>query len=251
MQLAIITPIKMLEPIQHEFMPTYHLVLTQYYLKSDTYRAFYLKRRSFGDFLILDNGAAEVKEGLTSEDVMRVARELRPNLVVAPDNIYQKDETLDRTAIFITLYADELHKQGTGIMAVPQGANPREWRQCFLAFNRMPEISWLGISMFYAPKFNGRRFNVLSAIEAEVRKPCHLLGLWNNPQDLLAEKAFPFVKGIDTAKAIEFASEGLRLSEWKHHKHIDDDYFFHEYEPDIDDDKLIRWNINHMRQIVS
>ncbi len=218
---VVISPVSLLE----QFSTRHHLVLTQYYLRYPGYAEFYRDRRRAGDFIILDNGAAELKESITVGDIMKVANELHPNLVVAPDTIYNMEATLHSTAIFIGVYARMLADKQIGIMAVPQGSNRVEWEACYNAFNENPAVSWLGISMFYTPKFD-KRLEALKVIAPTVQKPCHLLGLWNNPYDLLEERKFDFVKSVDTAKPIEFALEGLTLEQWTKHKHIDDDWYF-------------------------
>ena len=246
MKLAVISPISMLDTYSTDF----HLVLTQYYLSSSTYREFYISRRLKGDFIILDNGAAELKASVDKKDMMDVVRELQPHVVVAPDVIYDVTQTMHLTATFLAAHAVELHHLGVMIMAVPQGGDRVQWRVCFDDFNRDKRIDWLGISMFYTPKFN-RRWEVLKSIESTISKPCHLLGLWDNPYALEDEKQFEFVKSVDTAKTVEFGLEGLQLSEWNKHKHIDDDWYF-----GLDKEicrvrsKHIEDNIREMKRIV-
>ncbi len=220
-RVAVISPVCLLEKYSTDF----HLVLTQYYLKSKEYREFYLKRRTAGDFIILDNGAAELKTAVDGSSMMDIVAELRPNLVVAPDVIYDDVQTLTLTTKFCTWYARALHSREVGIMGVPQGGSPEDWLSCYKIFNADSCIDWLGISMFYTPKFN-KRLEVLKLIAPTVQKPCHLLGLWDNPYDLLEERKFDFVYSIDTAKMIEFALEGLTLAEWAKHRHLDDDWYF-------------------------
>ncbi len=220
-KVAIISPVSLLE----EFSTDFHLVLTQYYLKNAQYRNFFLKRRAAGDFIILDQGAAELKASVKGSLLIGVAKQLKPNIIVAPDVIYNKDETIDRTDAFLKEYWFDLKDLDIKVMAVPQGANSDEWYSCYQKFNSDPHIDWLGISMFYTPKFN-KRLEVLKVIAPTVQKPCHLLGLWDNPYDLLEERKFDFVKSVDTAKPIEFALEGLVLADWANHKHLDDDWYF-------------------------
>ncbi len=224
-QVAVIAPTSLLDWLQSQFQLTFHLVLTKRCLEDVAYMAFYRKRRLEGDFLILDNSAAEVKAAIEGSSMMDVAKELCPSIVVAPDVIYNKNETLKRTEGFLKKYWFDLKDLDIKVMAVPQGGSSEEWYDCYQKFNSDPHIDWLGISMFYTPKFN-QRLEVLKLIASTVHKPCHLLGLWDNPYDLLGERKFDFVKSVDTAKPIEFALEGLTLADWARHKHIDDDWYF-------------------------
>jgi len=186
---------------------------------------FYRRCRLEGDFLILDNSAAEDKTAVEGSSMMGIAKELKPDLVVAPDVIYNKGETLRRTEVFLEEYKSDLDTLGTKVMAVPQGADSKEWYSCYAWFNTDSRIDWLGISMFYTPKFD-ERLKALKLIAPTVQKPCHLLGLWDNPYALLEERKFDFVHSTDTAKPIEFALEGLTLADWPRHRHIDDDWYF-------------------------
>lgn len=220
-RVAVISPVSLLEKYSTDF----HLVLTQYYLKSKPYRDFYLKRREVGDFIILDNGAAELRTAVDGLDMVGIAEELRPDIVVAPDVIYNKKETVSKTEAFLREYGFSLRDLGVKVMAVPQGADRGAWYDCYLRFNADSRIDWLGISMFYTPTFN-ERLEALRLIAPTVQKPCHLLGVWDNPYDLLEERKFDFVHSIDTAKSIEFALEELTLADWAKHKHIDDDEYF-------------------------
>lgn len=220
-RVAVICPTS----LQETYSTNCHLVLSQYYRKLKDYREFFLKRQQRGDFIILDNGAAELKTSVEGFSVIDIARELKPTVVVAPDAIYKSQLTMSMTDVFLKTNWFELDALNIKVMGVPQGENQEEWLECYNKFNNDPHIAWLGISMFYTPKFN-KRLEVLKMIAPTVKKPCHLLGLWDNPFELLEERKFDFVQSVDTAKPIEFAMEGLTLEEWAKHKHIDDDWYF-------------------------
>ncbi len=220
-RVAVVSPVNLLEKYSTDF----HIVLTQYYLNSKAYRDFYLERRAAGDFIILDNGAAELKAAMDNFYIQEVWSDLQPSIVVAPDTIYNKYLTITDTMNFLAQWSEKLHDKGIRIMAVPQGTDAKEWFECYKVFNAEPRIDWLGISMFYTPKFS-KRSKALELIAPTVHKPCHLLGLWNNPYDLLEDREFNFVMSIDTAKSVEFALEGLTLADWAKHRHIDDDWYF-------------------------
>ena len=224
-KVAVIAPTSMLHWVNEWYRERFHLVLTQYYWADAKYREFYNKRREEGDFLILDNGAAELKHSADSSKVIDACLQLRPHVVIAPDVIHDCDQTYQLTTEFLDRWFKELYEAGIEIMAVPQGSSKIEWLNCFVWFNKEPRISWLGISMFYHEMFEGR-LGALEYIRSEVTKPCHLLGLWDSPYTLRLEGRYDFVKSADTAKAVEFALEGLSMRQWQQHKHIDDDWYF-------------------------
>jgi len=224
-RVAVIAPTSLLDWVRSQFQLTFHLVLTKRCLEDAIYMDFYRRCRLEGDFLILDNSAAEDKTAVEGSSMMDIAEELRPDIVVAPDVIYTKTETLARTGSFLAKYKSDLDVSGIKVMAVPQGTTSEEWYNCYEAFNADSRIDWLGISMFYTPKFS-KRLEALRLIAPTIQKPCHLLGLWDNPYSLLEERKFDFVHSIDTAKMIEYALEGLTPAEWIKHRHLDDDWFF-------------------------
>ena len=250
MKLAVISPVSMLE----ECSTHYHLVLTQYYSTIPEYRDFYLRRKAQGDFIILDNGAAELKKSIDEKYLVEVARELRPDVLVAPDAIHDYHKTLERTHNFIGAYSTSLRGLGISIMGVPQGETKEEWWECYKLFNENLGIQWLGISMFYDAMFKGR-VNVLKSIKETVTKPCHLLGIHKNPLKVADEGKFSFVRSVDSAKPVEFGLEGLTLDEWYLHRHIDDDTYF-KFKPNRDYvawdhfNKLIRRNVDNMKEVV-
>lgn len=248
-KVAVIAPTSMLDWVNEWYRERFHLVLTQYYWADEAYRKFYQKRRDEGDFLILDNGAAELKHSADSAKVIDACLSLRPHVVIAPDVIYNSSETLDKTWNFVERWFKELYHAGIEIMAVPQGSDEDEWIKCYNLFNNNPHLSWIGISMFYHEMFGGR-LGVLEYIKDSVKKPCHLLGLWDSPYTLRLEGKYDFVKSTDTAKAVEFALEGLSLRQWQQHKHIDDDWYFELPQKEWESRKdLIRRNVIQLKDI--
>ena len=223
MRAAVICPTSMLHWLQEEFQPRLHLVLAQVYLQDEEYADFFKARRVLGDDIILDQGAAELGAAIDEELIMKIAEDLRPTIVVAPDVIHSGFETVLRTGAFIGKYEAQLRSWDIKIMAVPQGENSAVYLSCFMLFNTSPKIDWLGISKFHPADF-GNRAKLLSSLEEFVTKPCHLLGVGGLVSDLVEERKFEFVKSNDTAKAIKLALQGLTLAEGDKRKPVKD-YF--------------------------
>lgn len=213
MRAAVICPTSMLGWLQYKFQPTFHMVLAQVYLQDYKYAKFFKIRRLLGDFLLLDQGAAELGAAVCDEALIGVVRQLRPQLVVAPDVLHDGPETVRRTEAFLLKYRETLYKYGTAVMAVPQGHTCEECLDTFELFNSRSGVDWLGISKFHHLKFDGRH-NFLAAIaKLKVQRPCHLLGVQDQIGGLLQEKDFPFVKSTDTAKPVKLGLQGLSLEE--------------------------------------
>jgi len=243
MRAAIICPTSMLRWVQEEFNPHLHLVLAQVYLQDREYADFFKARRVWGDDIILDQGAAELGAAIDEELIMKVAEDLRPTIVVAPDVIHNGFETVLRTGTFIEKYEAQLRSWGVKIMAVPQGENPAIYLSCFMLFNTSSKIDWLGISKFHPADF-GNRAKLLSSLEEFVTKPCHLLGVGGLVSDLVEEREFEFAKANDTAKAIKLALQGLTLAEGDKRKPVKD-YFG----CTLPNQELVRQNIKEYLEV--
>jgi hypothetical protein len=221
MKLAIIPPISYLR----EFSTDYHLVLAHLYQSSDTYRAFYRERQKKKDFIILDNGAAELGSSISPKDLFYMAIELHPNVLICPDILRDGDKTLEATNSFLDAYAIELSKRKIELLAVPQGKIVEEWYKSFIWFQADPAISWIGISKYVKGAFESR-LACLRTIEREMRKKCHLLGMADDVRVIEEEKQFRFVRSTDTAVPIKLGMQELILSQYQEMKKMPDDAYF-------------------------
>jgi len=218
MKLALIPPIAYLE----DFSTDYHLVLAHLYRDNRVYRAFYKARKAVGEFIIMDNGAAELGASISQLELFELARDLKPNVLVCPDVLHKADATLAVANHFLDDYASDLSSLDIDLMAVPQGEDFSRWRKAYVWFNTDPAVSWLGISK-YAPI---ERLQLLDEIRGSIRKRCHLLGLADNMDVIEKEKKFSFVESTDTAVPIKLGLQGLTLERYnERNKMKDDDYF--------------------------
>lgn len=243
MKAAIICPTSMLEWLQKEFNPHFHLVLAQVYLKDKQYAKFFQERQKAGDEILLDQGAAERGASIEADKLMAVVRDLKPTVVVAPDVIYDSIETMSRTGEFLKANLVELRSLHVKIMAAPQGEDNTIYLYCFEMFNSAKNIDWLGISKFYTPKFAGR-VGLLHVIREQVKKPCHLLGVWDKVSSL-AEEKLDFINSVDTAKPIKLGLQRLSLSEAEWRKPMLD--FFSRAPANLE---LIKRNIEEYLEVI-
>lgn len=218
MKAALISPAEFLNEVQP--YSNYHLVLTHRVIFDRKYCAFYKERSKAGDFLILDNSAAEKKgRSVPLKDVVLAALLIRPKVVVLPDYLFDSDRTLDELE-------DALRSPHLRFMyrtipdikfaAVVQGIDPDDWLECFHILNdRNNGIDILGIPMLTTYLF-GSRYEALKKIAKRVKKQCHLLGFWHGVplEELKKEREFDFVMGVDTSKPVKLAVKGKSLDEW-------------------------------------
>lgn len=193
---------------------SYHLVLAQY-LKSDTqYREFYVERSSRGDFIMLDNGAAEnalvsLKELTKALDLIRVDEVVLPD--VMRDTEATLRATMDRNVL--SLVPPKMRA------IVPQGKDASQWLACANFFASNVEFVTMCIPK-HAEQYEGGRGELLAAIERlgwHKTYNIHLLGIWGEPKtEVLALRTMaPWVRGIDTAAPFAYAQAGkaIQMSE--------------------------------------
>ena len=218
MRAALISPTEFLPYVQP--FSDYHLVLTHKVIFDRRYCAFYKERSKAGDFIILDNSAAENNaKSRPLKDVVLAALLIRPKVVVLPDYLFDSDRTLDE--LENALRSPHLRFMYRTIpdikfAAVVQGADPDDWLECFHILNdRNNGIDILGIPMLTTYLF-GSRYEALRRIAKRVKKQCHLLGFWQNVPlaEIEKEREFDFVMGIDTSKPVKLAVKGRTLEQW-------------------------------------
>lgn len=211
----------MLKDLSYQ-MCLYHVVKS-----NPEYAEFYRQEKARGAFVIMDNGAAEGVNP-SPEELMPVYEMVQPSEIVLPDVVYDKEETLTRTAAAYTKYvAAGLHHKYQ-FMAVPQGNTFTEWCECLSTMLSLDHVTTIGVSKFVTPKFQkelGENTNVrLECVDmilslAAKRKPAiqiHLLGCWDTPEEL-KEISQTFrdkesVRGTDSAIAYVFARAGVPYS---------------------------------------
>lgn len=211
MKVALIPPRDRLH--ESELLTGYHLLLPEHCSDED-YRAFYQARRAAGDFLILDNGACEGNL-ISSESLMRLAKEYMVNEIVVPDVLGDMEATIKKAEEFERL--GHVNSQ-FNYMAVLQGKTIEQFKECAEALS---EMTW--ISTFAVPRhiettcLKGARLEIVSFLWTEYDDhEIHLLGL--NPKHIfelgLYGTAYNLnhVRGVDTATPYYYAMKGQYLN---------------------------------------
>ncbi|KKL24999.1 hypothetical protein LCGC14_2409720 [marine sediment metagenome] len=207
MRVGIIRPDSSLH--DSELATDFHFVLAQQCLASEAYSTYYREAAERGEFVLLDNGAAELGRSVSAEDLLKACELINPSVVVAPDVLFDSDATIFRTMQFLGRVGGRYK-----VMAVPQGRNDEDYLETFHLFNQQSSIAWLGLTKYATPAF-GSRVALLKIIEPIVDKPCHLLGLWYDALELLEEKQFSFAKSTDSSRPVKLALQGLHMLEHK------------------------------------
>jgi hypothetical protein len=107
------------------YQTSYQMALGQQ-LQADTwYLQCFRKLRRRGDFIIVDNGAAEPEEErIPFEDIISVANAIRADEIALPDVLRDSDATVWHTA----RAAPAVPYRNR--MIIPQGQDLTEWTQC-------------------------------------------------------------------------------------------------------------------------
>lgn len=198
-----------------EFRLSYHLLLAQH-CTDGAYLEYYKHLRAKGDFLILDNGAAELGESMDFARVLEHAAVLDVDEIAMPDVLGNSDETL-KLFLQYCPYVPERRR-----MAIPQGRNFDEWTTCL---NEMliAGCRSIGVAKRYEQWVGGRAqlLEYLEVIDAHRSYDVHLLGCYKRPSDELTglNRAFPWIRGADTAAPFAYAQAGVNIYLGEHVSH--------------------------------
>lgn len=187
MQFYVISPLKHTELMLQGTAGVF--CLAHLYIKNKEYRDFILDCKTQGINVLTDNGAAE--NSLITQDILiDIVKELRPDIVVSPDVLFDCEKTIENVANFaMAMYrcGNEIYTN-TKIMGVPQGKNAQEWTKCYSYMLKTPYVNMIGFSKIATPycflgatkdeKIMESRQLIYSVLRetGNIRKPIHLLG---------------------------------------------------------------------------
>lgn len=210
MKVAFITPTPMLE--EFATRSQYHLVLAHIYEVDAEYRKFYKERVAAGDFVILDNSAYELQESVAVERLLQCALDLNPTAVFLPDCRFNTERTIE--------LAEEAYKVLGGhswkLFGVPQGNDLSSILKCYHWFANQTWIDGFGLYEEIGEVAGlGTRKDFLQYISEHdyifSDKHYHLLGMEEDLTQIEALGKFPWVSGIDSAKAVVYGLSGIWL----------------------------------------
>jgi hypothetical protein len=188
------------------YQTSYQMALGQQ-LQADTwYLQCFRKLRRRGDFIIVDNGAAEPEEErIPFEDIISVANAIRADEIALPDVLRDSDATVWHTA----RAAPAVPYRNR--MIIPQGQDLTEWTQCLWdLYNALDgRFATIGVPKL-TEAWDGGRVSLLSRIVQHgfhERYNVHLLGVYAGAWEEISSIAslYPWVRGIDTGLAVAVA----------------------------------------------
>jgi len=220
-----------------------HLVLAQ--IEDFTYRNMY-QHLDGDNFIILDNGAAE-GDAVPDGHLMTMAATLGPNEIVLPDVMEDAERTVLRTKAFLWTFRPFIQDNvdAFGFMAVPQGYNVGEMKDCIKEFIQFEEIKTLGIPRHLVAKDHMGRYVLCDWLEKEklhTRFAVHLLGTSGDyPTEIrYIATDFPWVRSVDSSMPYNYTIAGQRLED-KHKVTRPEGYFEKDWKLN---DVLLQHNID-------
>ena len=200
-----------------------YFALCHHYLNDPNYRQHFLDiRKNKPDaFILLDNGAAE-HSLVTEEVLLNVVKELQPNEVIAPDVLFDMEQTLVNFYSFIRKMNSLRLTDKTGIFACPQGSTKAEWLECYYKMVTTKEVTCIGLSKIAVPKCwnnatgdtqiaksRNECVNLLNE-RGWLTKPVHFLGMGEHDEfGYYLNNHIPNIRSSDSCYTILAAINGI------------------------------------------
>lgn len=197
--------------------------LAHHYIQDERYRRHFLalRNRSPKVWITMDNSSAE--HSLVTEDVLlNIVAELKPDEVIAPDVLFNKEETLKNFKSFVQKMYNKGLLSHTSIFACPQGSTKEEWLECYYQMVVSPFVKCLGLSKIAVPKcWNeaegdkmigvSRNQCIKDLIEKHwLIKPLHLLGMGEHDEfDYYLKNRIPNIRSSDSCYTVLAAINGI------------------------------------------
>jgi hypothetical protein len=203
------------------------------------YRDFYLKRSKNGDYIILDNGAAEGFE-FGHKHLYYVAEQMGAHEIVVPDTLGDSRDTLAKG-----LYFGKYTRTGYRYMMVAQGKNAFESMQTVEQIATDPKFMYvtaIGIPRLINDDDRHARFKVAKFIvqrDYHRALEVHFLGANRHLDEVGYLDEIGVGRGIDTSAPIYMGMRGYVLENYDPWIPRPNDYFLmsrdtHQIQPNID-----------------
>lgn len=236
MQVALIYPPALLK--KYGARTKYHLVLPHLF-QQRRYRVFYRRRSEAGDYIILDNGAAEGLE-FGHVHLHYVARQMGVHEIVVPDKLGNANETIAKGLAF-TRYT----QTGFRYMMVAQGQNVTQCIQTLdmiMTDSKFSYVTCVGIPRLINKEDRHARFKVAKFIAQKGYHKAmefHFLGATSDLDEVGYLDEVGIGRGIDTSAPIYMGLKGRDIT--KNDLYIPRPNNFFNL---ADDNPLVEQNIN-------
>ncbi len=210
-EFAIIAPttsLPMLCHVRNVQMALTHKVLDQ----ADPNYALFYKNASRSSYVILDNSLWELGSSLEVGDLYRACEIIEPDELIIPDVFRDAEGTKWAFRNFRDAHMQNFRDRFPKLKfnVVIQGSNLTEWLDCYDYIATQPLIDTVSLPKVLDKDFGiGGRISMLNILETTNRvksKEYHLLGIWDNPIELLTVATrHPWVRSVDSALPVHAA----------------------------------------------
>ena len=197
--------------------------LAHLYNQNEKYKRHFLslRQRSPKVWITMDCGAAE-HSTVTEEVLLNIVAELKPDEVIAPDVLFNKDETLKNFKSFVQKMYNNGLLSHTSIFACPQGATKEEWLECYYQMVANPFVKCVGLSKIAVPKcWNNAEGDTMIGLSRNqcikelqekrlLFKPVHLLGMGEHEEfDYYLQNKIQNIRSSDSCYTILAATNDI------------------------------------------
>ena len=238
-----------------------YFCLAHHYVQNEHYKKHFLELRKKNPkvWITLDNGAAE--HSLVTEQVLLdITAELKPDEVIAPDVLFNKDQTLKNFFEFAAKMLQKGLLSHTSIFACPQGTIKSEWLDCYTQMCQNPFVQTIGLSKIAVPKcWNDAEDDKLIGLSRNqcvkelhernlLIKPLHLLGMGEHDEfDYYLKNKIPFIRSSDSCYTILAALNGIDFTKGDTTRIPTTNQYF-DAKLTADQKELAKKNIDYLKQ---
>lgn len=192
-------------------------------IKQDAeYKEFYKDELKAAVFSILDNSAFELGKSIPFEELISVARDLKPSHIVLPDTVHNKEKTIKDSVEFYNQYWVDLDNLQITPIGVVQGNSFVELYECIsnyiqagIFFIAIP-FDCIQNTDYGTIRFQFFRWLIEELGHSGMRGlKFHFLGL-QNPQELLlySDLEKEYIHSIDSSSPILHGVTGTWFDQW-------------------------------------
>lgn len=216
--------------------------LAHFYKKYEYYKEFFLNiRKNYpGTFITLDNSAAE-KALVTEEVLLEIVEELKPDEVIAPDTLFEKEATIVGLESFVEKMKERDLLKDTQIFGCPQGKTREDWIFTYDWMLNHPNVTTIGLSKIAVPyawdenpkadqRIKETRHAAVNFLDVtdRIKKPLHFLGM-GDPTEFryYAELNEPLLRSSDSCYSVLAATENILFEENTSLRIVTTEEFYH------------------------
>ena len=191
-----------------EYQQNMHMFLTHMVEKYPTYAKV---AQDAPGYKILDNSLIELGGAVSVERVIDAAARIGADEIILPDVFQNGPETIKAVQDAL----NTLHKMFPKgdwpfkLMAVAQGADEKEWYDCYEYLLGMREVDVIGIPKVLAKMHPQGRPHFVNELCNPFAKPHHLLGVWYSLSELAEYNHPKQIRSCDTVILGYMAKYGM------------------------------------------